>query len=97
MQVPFKTVDEAVSIYRDTRAAVERKLSSVDDQAWDSMGRFVVNGNVIMEAPRRDLAWMLILDAVHHRGQLSTYLRPMGGTVPAIYGPSADTMPAAAH
>jgi uncharacterized damage-inducible protein DinB len=28
---------------------------------------------------------------VHHRGQLSTYLRPMGGKVPAIYGPSADT------
>jgi uncharacterized damage-inducible protein DinB len=29
--------------------------------------------------------------SVHHRGQLSTYLRPMGGTVPGIYGPSADT------
>jgi uncharacterized damage-inducible protein DinB len=29
--------------------------------------------------------------SVHHRGQLSTYLRPMGGKVPGIYGPSADT------
>lgn len=29
--------------------------------------------------------------SVHHRGQLSTYLRPMGGRVPGIYGPSADT------
>ena len=28
---------------------------------------------------------------IHHRGQLSTYLRPMGGKVPGIYGPSADT------
>jgi uncharacterized damage-inducible protein DinB len=27
---------------------------------------------------------------VHHRGQLSTYLRPMGSKVPNIYGPSAD-------
>jgi uncharacterized damage-inducible protein DinB len=27
---------------------------------------------------------------IHHRGQLSTYLRPMGGKVPAIYGPSFD-------
>jgi len=27
---------------------------------------------------------------VHHRGQLSTYLRPMGGKCPSIYGPSAD-------
>ena len=27
---------------------------------------------------------------IHHRGQLSTYLRPMGAKVPSIYGPSAD-------
>jgi uncharacterized damage-inducible protein DinB len=27
---------------------------------------------------------------VHHRGQLSAYLRPMGAKVPSIYGPSAD-------
>ena len=36
---------------------------------------------------------------VHHRGQLSAYLRPMGATVPSIYGPSADDKgaEAAAH
>ena len=28
--------------------------------------------------------------SVHHRGQLSTYLRPMGSKVPSIYGGSAD-------
>ena len=28
--------------------------------------------------------------SIHHRGQLSAYLRPMGGKVPGIYGPSAD-------
>jgi uncharacterized damage-inducible protein DinB len=27
---------------------------------------------------------------IHHRGQLSVYLRPMGGKVPSIYGGSAD-------
>jgi len=32
-----------------------------------------------------------LLHAVHHRGQLSTYLRPMGGKVPAIYGESYDS------
>jgi uncharacterized damage-inducible protein DinB len=29
--------------------------------------------------------------SVHHRGQLSTYLRAMGGKVPAIYGESFDS------
>jgi uncharacterized damage-inducible protein DinB len=28
---------------------------------------------------------------IHHRGQLSTYLRPMGGKVPSIYGESYDS------
>jgi uncharacterized damage-inducible protein DinB len=91
MQVPFATLDEALAIYTEAHTAVATKLSALSDSDWEAMGQFLVQGNLVMEAPRRDLAWMLLLDAVHHRGQLSTYLRPMGGTVPAIYGPSADT------
>jgi DinB family protein len=33
---------------------------------------------------------MMIKDQIHHRGQLSVYVRMAGGKVPAIYGPSAD-------
>ena len=29
--------------------------------------------------------------SIHHRGQLSTYLRAMGGKVPPIYGESHDS------
>jgi uncharacterized damage-inducible protein DinB len=36
------------------------------------------------------MAWSFLFDIVHHRGQISTYLRPMGSTVPQIYGPSGD-------
>jgi hypothetical protein len=96
LDVPFATVDEAVQIYREAHGSLKPRLAALDDAAWESMGQFVVNGTVVMEAPRRELAWMMLLDAVHHRGQLSTYLRPMGGTVPSIYGPSADTMMASA-
>lgn len=32
-----------------------------------------------------------LLHTIHHRGQLTTYLRPMGGKVPAIYGESYDS------
>jgi len=34
--------------------------------------------------------------SAHHRGQLSSYLRAMGGKVPEIYGPTADTVAATA-
>ena len=45
----------------------------------------------MMQAPAVSFLAMAVKHSVHHRGQLSTYLRPMGGTVPGIYGPSADT------
>lgn len=37
-----------------------------------------------------DFAWFMLCDQIHHRGQLSVYVRMAGGKVPSIYGPSAD-------
>jgi len=45
----------------------------------------------MIQAPAVGFLAMAVKHSVHHRGQLSTYLRPMGGSVPGIYGPSADT------
>ena len=45
----------------------------------------------MIKAPGVSFLAMAIKHSVHHRGQLSTYLRPMGSKVPGIYGPSADT------
>jgi uncharacterized damage-inducible protein DinB len=44
-----------------------------------------------MQLPAVAYLTMMVKHSAHHRGQLSTYLRPMGGKVPPIYGPSADT------
>ena len=43
-----------------------------------------------MKAPAVTWLGMMNNHAVHHRGQLAAYLRPMGSKVPAIYGMSAD-------
>jgi uncharacterized damage-inducible protein DinB len=45
----------------------------------------------LIQAPGINFLAMAAKHSVHHRGQLSTYLRAMGGKVPGIYGPSADT------
>jgi uncharacterized damage-inducible protein DinB len=44
-----------------------------------------------IQMPAINFLAMAVKHSVHHRGQLSTYLRPMGGKNPSIYGPSADT------
>jgi uncharacterized damage-inducible protein DinB len=96
MQVPFSSLDDGLAAYRKAHDALVQPLRTMDAATWESTGRFLFDGTVVYELPRRDLAWMLLFDGLHHRGQLSTYLRPMGGAVPSIYGPSADTLPQAA-
>jgi uncharacterized damage-inducible protein DinB len=45
----------------------------------------------LIQLPAINFLSMSIKHTAHHRGQLSAYLRAMGGKVPGIYGPSADT------
>jgi uncharacterized damage-inducible protein DinB len=45
----------------------------------------------IFQLPAVGFLEVALRHAIHHRGQLSTYLRPMGGKVPAIYGESYDS------
>ena len=45
----------------------------------------------MIQMPAVNFVALTLKHSVHHRGQLSTYLRPMGGKVPGIYGPTADT------
>ncbi len=53
----------------------------------------VVSFMGVFEQPAVGYVTMATNHAIHHRGQLSSYLRPMGGKVPAIYGMSADDNP----
>jgi uncharacterized damage-inducible protein DinB len=46
-----------------------------------------------LQEPAAGIVTLALRHGIHHRGQLSSYLRPMGGKVPSIYGPSADENP----
>ena len=67
-----------------------KEIPGRDDTKWDAKAQFLVDGSVAWEAPLGDMLFGFLFDAIHHRGQLSSYLRPMGAKVPSIYGPSAD-------
>jgi len=82
--------EEIVALFEKSAAEVDRRLPSVDASRWGQKARFLMGGTAVWEDTLEQMAWGFLFDAIHHRGQLSTYLRPMGGKVPAIYGPSAD-------
>jgi len=84
------TVQEILDIADRQLADFNNRLSRLDPAAWEKKIPFVYEENEIMQTIGYDMAWGFLFDQIHHRGQLSTYLRPMGSTVPSIYGPSAD-------
>ena len=87
---PAPTVPESVAAYERNAADLSTRVATLDDAAWDRKARFLVDGKVAWEASLGDMLFGFLFDAIHHRGQLSSYLRPMGAKVPSIYGPSAD-------
>ncbi len=84
------TVAESVAAYRKNAAELQKRIAAMDDAAWERPARFLVGGNVAWETTAGDMLFGFLFDAIHHRGQLSAYLRPMGAKVPSIYGPSGD-------
>lgn len=77
----------AVARYKET---VPAALNRVRAMTGEELGK-VIDLFGMVQAPGVTFLAMTVKHSVHHRGQLSTYLRPMGGKVPGIYGPSADT------
>jgi uncharacterized damage-inducible protein DinB len=43
-----------------------------------------------MTLPRAEVARQNLNHLIHHRGQITVYLRLLGVPVPSIYGPTAD-------
>ncbi len=82
--------DEMIGMYEKWSNEVLDKVAALDDDAQQRNGQFLYQGTVVMERPTVEFLWEFMCDAIHHRGQLSAYLRPMGGKVPSIYGPSGD-------
>src|SRR5262249_55646325 len=86
-----KTTDEIAGQFDAHGQALARKLDTIDDGRWESTARFLAGGKEVFSASVGTMSWWILFDLIHHRGQLTAYLRPMGGKVPAVYGPSADS------
>jgi uncharacterized damage-inducible protein DinB len=70
----------------EARAAIEKTTDDHLNKPW----QLKAHGQVVAEAPRYVMIQDTINHWVHHRGQMTVYLRLMGAKVPATYGPSSD-------
>jgi uncharacterized damage-inducible protein DinB len=79
------TMQEVRAAYLTQSEAMPQRWKAVTSERWGGPLDFFGT-----QRPAAPMAWSFLFDIVHHRGQISTYLRPMGSTVPQIYGPSGD-------
>jgi len=79
------TMKEVVDAYAKQAADIRERWEKLPAERWTGTLEFFGS-----QRPGSSMAWSFLFDIVHHRGQITTYLRPMGSTVPQIYGPSAD-------
>jgi uncharacterized damage-inducible protein DinB len=79
------TMQEISALYGTQSDDIVKRWGALPESKWSASLDFFGR-----QRPVKDIAWSFLFDIVHHRGQISTYLRPMGSTVPQIYGPSHD-------
>jgi uncharacterized damage-inducible protein DinB len=88
---PPSGLGEMIRAYEKAHEELVPHVKKLNDETWDNTStQFLIDGRVYIETTLGHMFWIGLFDAIHHRGQLTVYLRPMGGKVPSIYGPSAD-------
>jgi uncharacterized damage-inducible protein DinB len=89
---PMKSAADFVARFDANVAESREKLAGMGDGRFE--GEFTVlkpDGEVFFKLPRRALLRTVLLShLIHHRGQLTVYLRQNEVPLPSIYGPTAD-------
>jgi len=86
---PPETMEEIVAAYEGAHREAFAKVSQFSEEEFNKTVSCLTRGGEWKMA-QPEAFWGNLMDEVHHRGQLTIYLRLAGGKVPSIYGPSGD-------
>jgi uncharacterized damage-inducible protein DinB len=91
-QVPeINTANDLVKISETNIQKAIEDLQKASDEEMMTMWTFRRGEQVIFTLPRAAVIRSMAMNhLIHHRGQLSVYLRLLNIPVPGMYGPSAD-------
>jgi uncharacterized damage-inducible protein DinB len=86
---PPDTWDGVLAAFDQATRELEAEVAKASPHL-DGTVQFLTGPKQVGDYTLEDFLWFMLHDQIHHRGQLSVYLRMAGGKVPSIYGPSAD-------
>jgi uncharacterized damage-inducible protein DinB len=82
---------ELLSIFDKNASEARTKIAAATDADWQKTWTFKWNGQVVLSMPRAAVMRGVVMNhLIHHRGQLSVFLRMVDVAIPGMYGPSAD-------
>ncbi len=88
---PVTSVAAELTEFDKRTAELKEWLARTDDAAMMSPWTLLKGGKPVLTMPKIAVYRSFVMNhMIHHRGQLSVYLRLMGIPVPSLYGPSAD-------
>ena len=86
-----KNSAELLALFDKSVAKFKENLAKTENDAMMKQWSLLAGGKPMFSMPRAAVIRGMILNhLVHHRGQLTVYLRMNDVPVPALYGPSAD-------
>jgi len=85
-----ETFDKTLDALEQGHQEMLTELHSSKNPSLDGTVKFPTGPKQMGDIPLEQFLWFVLHDQIHHRGQLSIYVRMTGGKVPSIYGPSAD-------
>lgn len=92
MEAAGKSKQDLLKIFNEGLEQLKKDVEAISESNWENdMAVLDMGPGGKWEDKKYNMAWSFLFDAIHHRGQLTTYLRAMGAKVPSTYGPSADT------
>jgi len=86
----FKTAEDLVKIFDENMEKTRRVLAEVTDERLGEKFELRNGAQILMTSTLKEMVGSSINHWVHHRGQLTVYMRLNEIAVPSIYGPSAD-------
>ena len=86
----YETTESLLALFDKNMQEARAALIEVTGPALDAKWSLIVGGKAVMTLPKREVVRQNLSHLVHHRGQLSVYLRLIDVPVPMMYGPTAD-------
>jgi uncharacterized damage-inducible protein DinB len=88
--IQAKTTQEVLDHFHQNLAEAKKALQNITEGDLDKPFHLKANGQTIFTSTKREQISSTLNHWVHHRGQLTVYMRLNDIAVPSIYGPSAD-------